>query len=79
MFISEMLKSLDKRKTPKLRDFSRVNLASPAGFEPTTFRLGGGRSILLSYGDIICHKGYHTRSEPVLSSLPERNRRIFCF
>ena len=52
MFISEMLKSLDKRKTPKLRDFSRVNLASPAGFEPTTFRLGGGRSILLSYGSI---------------------------
>ena len=41
MFISEMLKSLDKRKTPKLRDFSRKILASPAGFEPTTFRLGG--------------------------------------
>ena len=56
MFISEMLKSLDKRKTPKLRDFSRVNLASPAGFEPTTFRLGGGRSILLSYRDL-CNFG----------------------
>ena len=27
-------------------------LASPAGFEPTACRLGGDRSILLSYGDI---------------------------
>ena len=26
-------------------------LAFPAGVEPTTFRLGGGRSILLSYGN----------------------------
>ena len=25
-------------------------LARPAGFEPTACRLGGGRSILLSYG-----------------------------
>lgn len=27
-------------------------MASPAGFEPTTSRLGGARSILLSYGDV---------------------------
>ena len=27
-------------------------MASPAGVEPAAFPLGGGRSILLSYGDI---------------------------
>lgn len=31
-----------------------VLLAFPAGVEPTAFRLGGGRSILLSYGNLIC-------------------------
>ena len=30
----------------------RPDMALPARFERATFRLGGGRSILLSYGDI---------------------------
>ena len=37
-------------KTAKLLHFAAF-LASPARFERTAFRLGGERSILLSYGD----------------------------
>ena len=39
-----------KKKTQKNAYFSGL-LASPARFERAAFRLGGERSILLSYGD----------------------------
>lgn len=41
---------LHKKKVLKYK-ISTLYL-SPTGFEPTTYRLGGGCSILLSYGDI---------------------------
>ena len=40
-----------KQKTP-LNGVVLFVLAFPAGVEPTAFRLGGGRSILLSYGNL---------------------------
>ena len=46
-------------------------MASPARFELTTFRLGGGRSILLSYEDTICgyiRRGKHARQEELYRS-----------
>ena len=45
------------KKAAKLR----LLLASPAGFEPTAFRLGGERSILLSYRDIYSKNPYFSR------------------
>ena len=50
--------SLTKCAT-KLRYIPSCSGASSGGFEPPTFRLGGGRSIRLSYEDnalIIIHK-----------------------
>ena len=41
-----------KEKEPGTQIASRLRLASLARFELTAFRLGGERSILLSYRDI---------------------------
>ena len=43
---------LRSRRRSRLRGPYRRDLAFPAGVEPTTFRLGGERSILLSYGNL---------------------------
>ena len=51
-------------------DQSAVNaLASPRGFEPPAYRLGGGCSIQLSYEDFFRNAFYHTnkdKSNPIL-------------
>ena len=46
----DILSLREQRKTPEKPNGFGGFLAHPARFERATFRLGGGRSILLSYG-----------------------------
>ena len=39
-------------RTDKTPEVVKTKMASPIGIEPTTYRLGGDRSILLSYEDL---------------------------
>ena len=51
LFNRALLRAKAHKNAAKLLHFAAF-LASPARFERTAFRLGGERSILLSYGDI---------------------------
>ena len=53
-------------------------MATPMGFEPMTFRLGGGRSILLSYGVIFSMVG-KTGLEPATSCSRSRRTPKLCY
>ncbi len=50
-FGKQFLFFIKKPEALSFKDFPTFFLASPIGFEPTACRLGGDRSILLSYGD----------------------------
>ena len=51
VLISRNYSKAEKERTKKAPFLGLV--AFPPGFEPGAFRLGGGRSILLSYGNLL--------------------------
>ena len=70
LLFSEDEQSKPKQPTPKIKPPIGVAsfLASPARFERAAFRLGGERSILLSYGD---------KCEILCSSVKTRGKRNY--
>jgi hypothetical protein len=49
--VNGFVRNFLRRKMPQTALFA-AKVVRPSGFEPLAFRLGGGRSILLSYGRI---------------------------
>ncbi len=48
-----------KSKSPEINISELLLLVFPSGFEPLAYRLGGDRSILLSYGNMNTNRKEH--------------------
>lgn len=80
-FLKRDSKKGRKKTASPVFPFLRLRLASLRGFEPPAYRLGGGRSILLSYSDIGLDKALFIVKIPTLKvkSEPFRIRLSFSF